>query len=101
MVSDIEKACEKFGVGTRDRIEFIESPYIELSFDSLTVGILCGIKASGRIAHLSHQEIEDFFGNSPIQGRSSQTPCIQVSTGKQSVVVEHLFEVGNQPSSIG
>src|SRR5262245_27680032 len=97
----VEVSSENLCVFTDDRVELLSIPDIEFTFDAFAVCSLCRREAAIRIAHFANDKVENFFSDPAIEGLLSETPCVEVGTRKQGVIVKHLLEVRDKPAIVG
>ena len=76
-------------------------PDEELALFSLAVGVLGRVEAAEGVGHLTQHVVQGLFGYAPVESLPGGLVYVEVETGQQGVVVEHLFEVGDQPVGIG
>ena len=76
---------------------FLLAPEVELSFLSLTVRIFSGIKSTRGRSKVPHDVCKRILAGIQKEGIVCNLVTFQVRQGKEGLVVEHLFEVGNEP----
>ena len=57
-------------------------------------------EAAGGVAHLAQQVVERFSDDTPVRLAAGDLPGVQVGAGELGVVIEHLFEMGDQPAPV-
>jgi hypothetical protein len=78
----------------------IGAPNEEPALFSLTIGILGGIKGALWRGHLPLNISQSLARHTLEQRVACGLPGVQIKPGKQGVIVEHLLEMGHQPSGI-
>ena len=77
-------------------------PDVKAPLFALAVGVLGRGPGIFRQAHRRAEQVADrFFDHLAIARRASQLPGVGVDKDEQSVVVEHLFEMGDEPMPVG
>ena len=75
----------------------IRRPDVELAFYPFTVGVLSGIETALRRGHVPQYISKDIFYNISIKFLPRGLICLCISDGKQCLIIEHLFKMGNKP----
>ena len=98
----VEDRLPESGLGRPEGLpEFIEAPHVEFSLDAFAVGILSGKEGPFRGAHVP-QDIGEDLGCGLSQKRdAAHLGGFQAGHGRQRLIVEHFFEVGQQPLAVG
>ncbi len=81
---------------------FVGLPDVELSLFAFAVGVQARVEAAVRGAHLPPEKV-DGFSDRPDQrpvAATAAAPGLRVDPQQLTLVVEHLFEVGNAPMRV-
>src|SRR5690242_18455187 len=97
----IEKVAEQCAIfGSKDLQDLVLGPNVEFSFLALAVGIFGRVEPSFRICHIANDVLECLFGNPSVKRKFSLLICVEINSSEQRIVVEHLFEMRNEPTRI-
>ncbi len=83
-----------------DLPEFLQGPDVELPLFPFAVRILGGVEGACGVGHIPEHIGEDLLGGPGVEGVPGDLVGFQVSHGQQGLIVEHLFEMGQQPLSV-
>ena len=75
-------------------------PDVELAFFSLAVGILSAVVAAALPLHFPERPLERLASDTCVSGVGAELISLQVASGKEGVVVEHLLEVRYEPAIV-
>src|SRR5260370_38905307 len=81
-------------------LDFLGRPDEELSFLALAVGILGRVEAALRTGHFAEHIFANLARDSEKLGLVQRASRVKVEPRQQRVVVEHFFEMRNQPSVV-
>ena len=93
-------AHEQIGIRVERFADLVRRPDVELPFFSFAVGVEAAVEAAVFVPHFSKHPIERFLGDAPIELVARHLPRMQVDPRELRIVVQHLFEVRNQPASV-
>ena len=79
---------------------FFDRPHVELAFDSLRIGVLGCVEPAERVAKVAKDVVDGLVECLAESRFASELPCVQIDASEKRLVVEHLFEVRNEPASI-
>ena len=82
-------------------LDFRRRPDEKFSFDSFRIRIRRGIKSSGRVGHFPENIVKHVRRNVPIGDPLCDLIALQVGSGQEGIVVQHLLEMRNQPALVG
>src|SRR5258708_19538495 len=81
-------------------LDFLGRPDEELSFLALAVGILGRVEAVLGTGHFAEHIVENLARDAEELGLVQRASRVKVEPRQQRVVVEHFFEMWNQPSIV-
>ncbi len=81
-------------------MDLVGRPDVELALDAFAIGILAAIETAAFVAHFKQDVVEGFLGDSAVQLVARDLPGVKVDARKLGIVVEHLFEMRNQPAMV-
>ena len=84
-------------LGGQQRADFIGRPHVEPAFMAFAVGIQRRIETALRRAHFAQQPADDALCGVLEQGFAGQCPGVGIQVQQRAVVVEHFFEVRDEP----
>ena len=89
----------------QDTDEFVATPYIEVSLVAVTtvverVGVFSTKETTVTMGEITQYIFNGFARNLFPSFIAEQHSCMHVDAGKQCLVVEHFFEVGDEPHFI-
>ena len=93
-------SAEERRVVTQEFVDLVGGPHVEDALFPLRVGVAGRIEAAVRVTEVLGDVVECLFQDGAEVVRSGQTPCVEVRTGEQRVVVQHLLEVGHEPAFV-
>ena len=100
-VGDVEKGAEPAALfGAQDRLHLGRRPDEELALLALRIGVGRRIEPALGADHLPQDVLQDLARDPGVEGVPRDLVALQVGLREQGVVVEHLFEVGDQPALI-
>ncbi len=83
-------------------LELGERPRVKAPLFSFAVGVLGRGPRSFRQADGRRQQVPDrLFDHLAVAGRARELPCVRVRNYEQRIVVEHFFEMGDEPVPVG
>ena len=78
-----------------------QGPAVEDAFPAFAVGVFRRIESAVGIGHVAEDVAQDVPCRVGMSGFAAGLIRLDINTGEQGVVVQHLFEVGYQPFFVG
>ena len=97
---DPEVLGDLAGALSEHLVNLVESPHIELAFDSLRVGIFGAVEPAFGVTEVSQHVVQRGSGDVGEVGSAARDTGPEVEAGQLSVVIKHLFEVRREPMPI-
>src|SRR5207248_7928120 len=82
-------------------VDLLTGPNVELALVAFTVGVFSTVEAAGGILHVPPYIVEDLLNDAAVELRSRDLEGVQINSGQQRVVVQHLLEMGDEPPVVG
>ena len=75
-------------------------PHEEFALLTLAVGVLRGVEASERVGHLAQHVVDGLLRDAGVERVTGGLVCMYIQSAEESVVVQHLLEVRNEPEGV-
>ncbi len=94
---------EEIGIGGRGDggADVVGGPDVVFAFSAFGVGIEGGVEGAVGIAHFPEPKVEGLAGDAGVVGASELDGGEGVCGGELGIVVEHFFEVWDEPEFVG
>ena len=87
-------------IGATNLPDFLLGPDVELPLNPLRVGVLGRVEATGGMSEIPPDVVDCLGGDLEPPVVVRDLPCVEVDPGQESVVIEHLLKVGDQPAVV-
>ena len=79
-------------------VYFSRLPHIKQALPSFTICILCAVKSSFRIRHITQHIIKNFAGDFGIIFLACHLVSLNINFAQKCLVIEHFLKVRNEPA---